>query len=123
MRRPRGRPGQSVEVDVRQFNVGRLMWWSPTTLTRWWMPKLFKGADENCNPSIAAILPPFGALILFWARPAAHRPVCGVRQVRRTGLGRGQARIAQWTERLATNQEVSQVRVLLRVRGARPQEG
>lgn len=57
---------------MRQFNIGRLMWWSPTTLTRWWMPKPFRGADENCNPSIAVVIPPFGALVLFW-RPGPLR--------------------------------------------------
>jgi hypothetical protein len=57
---------------VKQFKIGRLMWWPPTTLTCWWKPTIFKGEDEFCNPSIAAIIPPFGALILFW-RPGPLR--------------------------------------------------
>ncbi|MFC3986417.1 hypothetical protein [Streptosporangium jomthongense] len=51
---------------------GRFMWWSPTRLTRWWLPRVFRGADENCNPSVAAIIPPFGAFIVFW-RPGPLR--------------------------------------------------
>ncbi len=44
----------------------RLMWWSPTQLTRWWLPRVFRGTDEYCNPSIAAVIPPLGAFIVFW---------------------------------------------------------
>lgn len=54
------------------IHIGHIMWWAPTALTRWWMPKVFRGTDENCNPSIAAVIPPFGALILFW-RPGRLR--------------------------------------------------
>lgn len=44
----------------------RLMWWSPTKLTCWWMPRVFRGEDENCNPSVGVVIPPFGAFIVFW---------------------------------------------------------
>lgn len=50
----------------------RLMWWPPAALTRWWMPAVFRGADENCNPSVGIVVPPMGAFILFW-RPGPLR--------------------------------------------------
>jgi hypothetical protein len=52
---------------VKQFILfRRLMWWSPAQLTCWWLPRIFRGTDEYCNPSIAAVIPPLGAFILFW---------------------------------------------------------
>lgn len=51
---------------MQSILFGRLMWWSPTTLTRWWLPRLFGGGDENCNPSVGVVVPPLGAFILLW---------------------------------------------------------
>ncbi|WP_068922212.1 hypothetical protein [Planobispora rosea] len=50
----------------------RLLWWPPTRLTHWWLPRAFRGADEYCNPSIAVIIPPLGAVVWFW-RPGPLR--------------------------------------------------
>lgn len=52
--------------------MSRIMWWPPATLTRWWLPRLFKGADEYCNPSVGVVVPPLGAFIVFW-RPGPLR--------------------------------------------------
>jgi hypothetical protein len=54
----------------------RFMWWSPTAITRWWLPRAFAGADENCNPSIAVAIPPLGCFIVFHKRGPLRTSPC-----------------------------------------------
>ena len=60
-----------------QLRIARFMWWPPRTLTCWWKPSLFRGEDEYCNPSIAVVIPPFGAFILFWKPGQLRTRPCG----------------------------------------------
>lgn len=46
----------------------RLMWWSPLGTTRWWVPRVFRGCDEWCNPSLGVVVPPLGTFIVFYGR-------------------------------------------------------
>lgn len=50
----------------------RFMWWFPWSVTRPWLPRVFRGGDEWCNDSLGFVLPPAGALIVFW-RPGRLR--------------------------------------------------
>jgi hypothetical protein len=36
----------------------RLWWWYPWHLTRWWLPKTWKGGDEWCNVPLCFTVPP-----------------------------------------------------------------
>jgi hypothetical protein len=51
---------------VRSIYRRRWQWWPPTDLTRWWLPRIIRTADEFCNPSLLVVVPPLGALVLFW---------------------------------------------------------
>lgn len=50
----------------------RWQWWFPWSLTDWWRPCVFTGADEWCDESACFVLPPLGCLVLFW-RPGRLR--------------------------------------------------
>ena len=50
----------------------RFFWWYPWGLTRWWLPGISRGGDEWCNDSLVFVVPPLGALVLFW-RPGRLR--------------------------------------------------
>jgi hypothetical protein len=50
----------------------RLFWWFPWGVTSWWKPRIFRGGDEWCNDSVVFVVPPFGALVIFW-RPGRRR--------------------------------------------------
>lgn len=50
----------------------RFMWWYPWTVTRPWLPKIWRGGDEWCNDSACVKVPFLGAFILFW-RPGKLR--------------------------------------------------
>ena len=52
----------------------RFFWWYPWGLTRWWLPGISRGGDEWCNDSLVVVVPPLGALVLFW-RPGKLRTV------------------------------------------------
>ena len=52
----------------------RFFWWYPWGLTRWWLPGISRGGDEWCNDSLVFVVPPLGALVLFW-RPGKLRTV------------------------------------------------
>ena len=50
----------------RQINIGRrFMYWPPWTVSDPWMPRMKRGGDEWCNPSVQVILPFAGAFIWF----------------------------------------------------------
>lgn len=46
----------------------RVWWWYPWGLTRWWVPKVWKGGDEWCNVPLCFTVPPLGCLLVFWRR-------------------------------------------------------
>jgi hypothetical protein len=49
-----------------QVTIGwRIMWWPPRGLTRWWLPKIWTGSNEWCEPSVCFTVPPLGCLIIF----------------------------------------------------------
>ena len=49
-----------------QLNIGRFMWWAPWSLTTWWLPRIWTGGNEWCEPSICFTVPPLGAFIFFY---------------------------------------------------------
>ena len=53
----------------------RIWWWYPSHLTRWWLPKIWRGGDEWCNTPLCFTIPPFGAFLFFqfW-RPMRTEP-------------------------------------------------
>ena len=58
-----------------QISIGRrFMWWPPQGLTRPWQPRVFRGTDEWCSPSVAVVVPFLGAFIWFWERPLPVMP-------------------------------------------------
>lgn len=46
----------------------RVWWWAPWGVTKWWVPKVWKGGDEWCNVPLCFTVPPFGCLLVFWRR-------------------------------------------------------
>lgn len=44
----------------------------PWSVTRPWLPRVFRGSDEYCNDSIGVIGPLVGMLVVFW-RPGRLR--------------------------------------------------
>lgn len=58
----------------RRGGIYRRRWqlWYPWDITDPWRPRIFRGADEWCNESIALILPLLGGLCIFW-RPGRLR--------------------------------------------------
>lgn len=46
----------------------RFVRWKHSEITRPWMPRIFRGGDEFCNPSLAFVVPPFGCFIVFYGR-------------------------------------------------------
>jgi hypothetical protein len=49
-----------------QVSIGwRIMWWPPWGLTRWWLPGIWHGGNEWCEPSACFTVPPLGCLIIF----------------------------------------------------------
>lgn len=55
----------------------RFWWWYPWGITRWWLPKIWRGGDEWCNTPLCFTVPPFGTFLFFqlW-RPMRTEP-CG----------------------------------------------
>jgi hypothetical protein len=50
------------------IRLGRLMYWPPWAVTRPWLPRAELAGDEHCNPSILAVPPLLGAVIVFYGR-------------------------------------------------------
>jgi hypothetical protein len=44
----------------------RWHWWMPWQTADWHRPRVFTGSDENCNLSVAFVVPPLGTLVIFW---------------------------------------------------------
>ena len=44
----------------------RFQWWFPWGVTDWWLPRVWRGADEWCNDSACVNIPPLGAFVLLW---------------------------------------------------------
>lgn len=49
----------------------RWQYHAPWTLTRPWLPRVARGADEWCNPSVYVVTP-LGSVVVFW-RPGSLR--------------------------------------------------
>lgn len=46
----------------------------PWGVTDWRVPRVFRGGNEWCSPSLAFVVPPFGCLVVFW-KPGRRRTV------------------------------------------------
>lgn len=66
-----------VQFLARRFGVraswfqvygGRWQYWSPLDVYRPWLPRVQRGSDEYGNPSAVIVVPPFGALVVFYGR-------------------------------------------------------
>ena len=42
-------------------------WWAPWTLTRPWLPRVWRGSDQWHNPAVSAVLPLLGAVHVWFA--------------------------------------------------------
>lgn len=51
---------------IKDFSIGRFMWWKPTNVTNPWKPRFFKGCDEWHNKSYAVIIPFLGCYTWFF---------------------------------------------------------
>lgn len=43
----------------------RWQWWFPWGVTRWWLPRAFKGGDEWCQVPACFVIPPLGGVALY----------------------------------------------------------
>lgn len=57
----------SIRRDGIYFR--RVWWWFPWRITRWWLPKIWRGGDEWCNVPLCFTVPPLGVLLIF------HQPM------------------------------------------------
>lgn len=60
----------SVWGDRLVPDIYRARWqyhW-PWAVTRPWLPRVLRGADEHCNPSISVVVPLLGWLVWFYKR-------------------------------------------------------
>jgi hypothetical protein len=54
----------------------RWQWWAPWDVVHPWLPRLFTGSDEFCNPSVGVVLPFLGCLVIFYARGPMRTTQC-----------------------------------------------
>ncbi len=50
----------------------RWQWAAPCHVSDWWLPRVGLSTDEYCNPSIYAIIPPLGMIVVFYRPGRLH---------------------------------------------------
>jgi len=62
--------------DKGDYYSERWQYWAPWNVTNPWLPRMFRGGDEYCNPSVVIVLPLLGAFVWFYKRGPLRTEPC-----------------------------------------------